>query len=524
MRAVEATEIAAGNVTGLALMESAGAAVVAAVLEEWPDIGKTPRALVLCGPGNNGGDGYVVARLLAARGWAVTVAALGDSDRLPSDAAVMRGRWTGPVAVLDDGVLAGPAPDLMVDAVFGIGVTRPIPAAVARVLNATLSEFAQVMPDQSLRKVAVDCPSGLDLDTGLPVLDLPRGDPQDGARAVRADLTVTFHRAKCGHYLAQGPALCGKLRVVPIGLRDRERSFMHAIADRVWLVEPRMHGADLCPRIWAADLRKDGGHKYDHGHVLVMAGGVGRGGAARMAARAALRVGAGLVTVAPPPAALIENAARLDAIMLRACKDADALTQMLSDERINALVLGPGLGGGARTRDLVAAALGARRATVLDADALTSFTDDPAQLFAALHDRVVLTPHEGEFAGLFPDLGFRLRKQSKIDAVRQAAARSGAVVLLKGEDTVIAAPDGTCALHSASFDRAAPWLATAGAGDVLAGIIAGMLARHADAQSLVSLVALAAWLHLEAARSFGPGLIAEDLPEEIPGLLSRLAM
>jgi hydroxyethylthiazole kinase-like uncharacterized protein yjeF len=235
-------------------------------------------------------------------------------------------------------------------------------------------------------------------------------------------------------------------------------------------------------------------------------------------------VGAGLVTVAPPPAALIENAARLDAIMLRPCRDGTALAGMLADDRVNALVLGPGLGVGARTCDLVLAALAVGRATVLDADALTSFAGDPARLFAALHGRVVLTPHEGEFARLFPDLGHRSRQGSKIDAVRQAAARCGANVLLKGEDTVIAAPDGSCALHSAGYDRAAPWLATAGAGDVLAGIIAGMLARHSHAENLVPLIGLAAWLHLQAARSFGPGLIAEDLSEEIPKLLSSFGM
>ena len=276
------------------------------------------------------------------------------------------------------------------------------------------------------------------------------------------------------------------------------------------------------------DLGKRRQHKYAHGHALILSGGVGKGGAARLAARGALRIGAGLVTVGPPPAAIIENAAQLDAIMLRPVADADTLAEILEDERMNALCLGPGLGVGARTLGLVAAALGAKRRTVLDADALTSFAEDPSKLFALLHEKCVLTPHPGEFARLFPDLAAKLSEPpikgpaySKVDAAREAAARVGCMVLLKGPDTVIADPQGRAAINSAHYERAAPWLATAGSGDVLAGMITGLLARGFAPMSAAE---TAAWLHVEAARKFGPGLIAEDLPEMIPAVFRDLGL
>ncbi len=271
----------------------------------------------------------------------------------------------------------------------------------------------------------------------------------------------------------------------------------------------------------AESLRKPvQAHKYGHGHALILAGGCGRGGAARMAARGALRVGAGLVTLGCPPAALQENAARLDAVMLRAVKDADALAAMLEDARLNALCLGPGLGLGPREGALVAAALDARRGAVLDADALTLLGTDPG-LFARLHDGCVLTPHGGEFARLFGDLADRLDTGGRADAVRAAAARAGCTVLLKGPETVLADPSGAAAIHSATGTRAAPWLATAGAGDVLAGLIAGLVARG-FAPMRASETAIC--LHADAARAFGPGLIAEDLPDMLPGVFRAMGV
>ncbi|MGB3408100.1 MAG: NAD(P)H-hydrate dehydratase, partial [Jannaschia sp.] len=267
-------------------------------------------------------------------------------------------------------------------------------------------------------------------------------------------------------------------------------------------------------------------HKYDHGHVLVLAGGLGRTGAARLAARGALRIGAGLVTVGAPAAALLECAAQLTAIMLRRCDDAAALDALLNDKRINVLCLGPGLGTDTRAVDLVYRALSSGRSTVLDADALTLIGREPG-LIAALHSDCVLTPHGGEFARLFPDIADQLAQRamagpaySKVDATRDAAARAGCTVLFKGPDTVIADPTGRASINAAVHDRAAPWLATAGAGDVLAGIIAGLLARGFSAHEAA---ASAAWVQVEAARHFGPGLIAEDLPDQIPAVLRSLS-
>jgi len=276
----------------------------------------------------------------------------------------------------------------------------------------------------------------------------------------------------------------------------------------------------VSPALVARLAKSERQHKYDHGHVLVLAGGVGQGGAARMSARAALRVGAGLVTLAPPPAAIIENAAQLNAVMLRAVGDAHDLYRVLEDGRITTLLLGPGLGRGERTRGLVSTALASGRAVVLDADALTSFEADSQDLFAALHPACVLTPHAGEFVRLFPEEAAEIRAARKPLEIRQAlhraALRANAVVLLKGALTRIAAPGHVVGEHEATGERAAPWLATAGSGDVLAGIIAGLLARGFSAREAAL---LGTWLHVEAGRMVGPGLIAEDLPEALPDVM-----
>ena len=286
----------------------------------------------------------------------------------------------------------------------------------------------------------------------------------------------------------------------------------------------------LIDRETVPDLRKPVGHKFDHGHAVVLCGGAGHTGAARLAARGALRAGAGLVTLGVPPAAQLEVAAQITAIMLERIADADALAAKLDDERVNALCLGPGLGLSERAAGLVDAALGVGHlhvswSTVFDADALTLIASDPTRM-AALNASCVLTPHGGEFARLFPDIAERYAAApthgpaySKVDATRDAAHRCGAVVLFKGPDTVIAHPDGRANVHSAAYDRAAPWLATAGAGDVLAGLITGLLARGFDPMTAAS---VAAWLHVECARAFGPGLIAEDLPETLPQVLRGL--
>ena len=500
MRAVEGAAIALGRVSGLELMERAGAGVVAAVFATWPALrGNAQRAVVLCGPGNNGGDGYVVARLLRLWGWQVFVHATAAGG---ADAAREAQAWSAaggnvlPLtcdAVL--GSLQGAA--VVVDALLGIGQMRSADVLLAPVLQAKA-----VLGAGDLRWVALDVPTGLNVDSGR----------LTGALVCAADLTVTFHRAKIGHHLGLGPALCGRLAVVDLGISSGQTQGVPVAAP-------------------AKGLGKGMGHKFSYGHALILGGPVGQGGAARLAARGALRVGAGLVTLACPQQSLAENAARLDAVMLRGVEDGAALGETLQDERISALCLGPGLGLDARAAGLVRAGLHAGHVrqlpTVLDADALTLLSRDPT-LVAALHPACVLTPHGGEFARLFPDLAARFTKgteadasYSKVDATRAAARRMGCVVLFKGADTVIASSDGTCALSAATYDTQAPWLATAGAGDVLAGIICGLLARgfHPQVASETG-----AWLHRAAARQFGAGLIAEDLPDQLPAVFRALGL
>ena len=274
---------------------------------------------------------------------------------------------------------------------------------------------------------------------------------------------------------------------------------------------------------WLPLLRKTpDGYKFRHGHALVVSGGAGRTGAARLAARGALRVGAGLVTLGVPPAAQLEAACQLTAIMLTRLRDARALEATLQDARLTALCIGPALGLQDREAALVATALASHRAIVLDADALTLLAAHPA-LFSALHGASVLTPHHGEFARLFPDLAGRATADlaAKCAATREAAARSGAVILYKGAETIIAAPSGETAIHVATGDHAAPWLATAGSGDVLSGIITGLLARGLAPFEAAK---IGTWLHAEAARQFGPGLIAEDLPETLPLVFRQLGL
>ncbi|RMD47427.1 MAG: NAD(P)H-hydrate dehydratase [Alphaproteobacteria bacterium] len=497
MRAIEQRAIASGAVSGLELMERAGAGAAEAALARWPELADGPRrAVILAGPGNNGGDGYVLARHLAARWIDTVVVAFGTPGPRAPDAAASAARWREAGGrVIGPEELGGlPAPDLVVDALFGTGLSRPFtpPALPWR---------------RPARRLAIDIASGLSADTGRVL-----------GGVLAADLTVTFHRRKLGHVIGEGPALSGEVVVADIGLDRRE---VRAA------IGPQAATAPGPARLVGrpGPLAKDGGHKYRHGHVLVVAGGPARGGAARLAARAALRIGAGLVTVAAPRAALVENAARLDAIMLREADGPDELAALLADARRNAVAIGPGLGTGSEARARVLAVLGAGRATVLDADALTAFAPAPEELFRAISGPTVLTPHDGEFARLFPDLAAPLSdpasaaEWSRAEAVRAAAERSGAVVLLKGPDTLIADPEGRLAVHLAAGPRAAPWLATAGAGDVLAGLIAGLMARG---RAPLRAAAEAAWLHVEAARRFGPGLIAEDLPEMLPAVLADL--
>lgn len=512
MRAIEQAAIASDAVTGLELMERAGQGVVDAVFEEWPALAKTShRAVVLCGPGNNGGDGFVVARLLKQHGWDVDVFLYGDPDRLPVDARTNYDRWCalGPVQNLTLKTLHDLQNEhfsVVCDALFGTGLTRPVQGDLVPILKTIR---LGLWPYERARLplehyVAIDVPTSICADSGE--LIVKEGDT---LAHFRADLTVTFHAPKLGHYLCDGPDVVGKLAVKDIGLTY---SCDHSV---------RLTGA-------GDDLDKEASrHKFSHGHAIVLSGAAGHTGAARLSARGALRVGAGMVTVASPKSAMLENALQLTAIMVLEADGPQALKRVLDDERINALCLGPALGVDTRAAKLVAVALEAKRKTVCDADALTLLSQD-AGLFAKLHESCVLTPHAGEFKRLFPDIAEKLDAPaitgpaySKVDATRDAAKRAGCVVLFKGADTVIASPDGKASINASLYERSAPWLATAGSGDVLAGFITGLLARgyapHAAAE-------VGAYLHTECGLSFGAGLVAEDLPEELPKVFKMLGI
>ncbi|MBS1303613.1 NAD(P)H-hydrate dehydratase [Loktanella sp. SALINAS62] len=497
MRTIEQRAIAAGTVRAGTLMERAGQAAVD-VIRSWMNVvdGNRRKAVVLCGPGRNGGDGFVVARLLAQAGWTVDVHFAGDADRLPVEARANHDRWQDIGTIAPDDQMPDANADLVIDALFGIGLSRPL-EGMARVWAATIGQSKETV-------VALDMPSGLCGDSGRVLGDV----------AVTAGLTVSFHAGKVGHYLAQAPQHCGRVVTVDIGLKTPSDMTLTQL-----VTPPSGLGKAL------------GKHKYDHGHALILAGGVGQGGAARMAARAALRIGAGAVTVGCPPSALIENAAQLNAIMLRSIKDGSALSKALGDQRFSAVCLGPGLGLTDRQAGLVTAALDwagdlpDRRGLVLDADALTILSRS-ATLFEKLGPNCVLTPHDGEFARLFPDIADQLNSTatrgpafSRLDAARLAAMRAGCTILLKGPDTVIATHTGQAAIHAGIYERATPWLATAGAGDVLSGMITGLLARGMRVEAAA---AQAAWVHVMAAQHYGPGLIAEDLPDLIPAILRQL--
>ena len=467
-----------GGVPGIRLMERAGEAVADAIRARSR---AGSRVIVVAGPGNNGGDGFVAARLLGERGYQVEVLLIGDGARLKGDAALAAKAWTGPTAASDPAALAGA--DVIIDALFGAGLDRPVeglPRAMIEAMNA-----------QPGPVVAVDLPSGVNGTSGA-VMGL----------AVKASQTVTFFRKKPGHVLLPGRLFCGPVTIGDIG-----------IADSV-LADIRPLAFENTPQLWHANFPRPqlSGNKYDRGHAVVASGPSWSTGAARLAARGALRAGAGLVTIASPREAIAVNAMSNLAIMVRPVDGAEELTKFLTDRRLNAFAIGPGVGVGEETCACVLAALTGDRAVVLDADAMTSFAREPQRLANALRDRgragqnTILTPHEGEFSRFFGALNERTKVGTKLDRARLASQMTGAIVLLKGADTVVAAADGRAAITA----NAPAYLATAGAGDVLTGIAVGLLAQGMPA---FEAAAAAAWLHGEAARSFGPGLISEDLPE-----------
>ena len=484
----------ASGISGFTLMQRAGIAVADACVA-LSQLGPSSAA-VLCGPGNNAGDGFIAAQRLQQAGWTVRCYGLGDIAALPADALKAARQWSGQTLSLER--FSPGSETLIVDALFGAGLSRDLAGPVADAIDKANASGKPI--------VAVDMPSGVDGNTGA-----------ERGRAVQATVTVTFGRAKPGHYLFPGAARTARLVVADIGIP----SDLLERADPLTMLNR--------PDLWVHHFpwpRVDG-HKYSRGHAVVVSGGLSHTGAARLSARAALRIGAGLVTLASPEEALAVNAGQLTAVMVRVSDGPQALGEILADTRKNAVVVGPGLGVGDATRQLVETALSPQaarregdpaRACLLDADALTSFGKDARALrgfVAAAPGSVVVTPHEGEFARLFGAEPSVTGAGSKLDRARAAAGLLGCVVLLKGADTVVAAPDGRATVS----EDPVPWLATAGSGDVLSGMIGGLLAQGMPA---FEAAAAGSYLHAAAGRRFGPGLIAEDLPDAIPGALRDL--
>jgi NAD(P)H-hydrate epimerase len=469
----------------LVLMERAGRAVAEAAAKLVPFCGKM---LIVCGPGNNGGDGFVAARLLKGRGYRISLILLGDRGLLRGDARAMADMWDGPIGSAEE---FDPAEgDLIIDAVFGAGLTRPIVGDAAAVLNAMNRSEKPIL--------AVDLPSGIDGNTG-----------QICGVAVQAHTTVTFFRLKPAHILYPGRKKCGNVILADIGI---SAGVLDEIQPKLRLNSPDMWSGLI-------DVPDEEGHKFNRGHLIVLSGGPESTGAARLAAHAAARIGAGLVTVASPSEALLVNAVALSDIMVKSSDGVEGLRRLLDDRRRNAVVLGPGNGVGDALRDCVGLALASDRSLVLDADALTSFEGDAKGLqslvLPAHAKKVVATPHDGEFSRLFKHEAEILIQKDRLGRAQAAAKFLGIVVILKGPDCVIAAPDGRATINQ----NGTPWLATAGSGDVLAGIIGGLLAQGAEAYEAAT---AAVWLHADAGRSIGPGLLAHDLPLALRDVVSRL--
>ncbi|MFT3726816.1 MAG: NAD(P)H-hydrate dehydratase [Terricaulis sp.] len=475
MRAIDEATAASGMPTH-SLMENAGRAVANAIIERF-----SPRPTsVVCGPGNNGGDGWVAARVLLERGWPVWVETLAPREQLSGDARAAAARWTG--EVLPAGSRKFEA-QLFVDAMFGAGLSRPLAGEAA-----TYAAMFAATPD---KVVAVDVPSGLHGDTAKPV----------GEACARAGLTLTFVRKKLAHVLMPGRSLCGGVVVADIGAGDEIVAAQGATI------------RENDPECWIAQFPWPAQQTYKHrrGHVFVASGGRARTGAARLAARSALRVGSGLVTVLSPPDAVAENAAQLTAIMLREAADGAALVEAIGGAA--ALAIGPAFGVDASARAKLEALLAQKERCplVIDADAITLLSPVSS---GALRAGDVMTPHAGEFERAFP--GVLQASATRVEAARAAATKAGCVVLLKGPDTVIAAPDGSAFVNTSGT----PFLATAGSGDALAGLIAGLIG-----QGMASFAAAAAgaWVHGRAGEALGPGLIAEDISEILPSVLNALA-
>jgi len=464
------------GISNLSLMENAGRTVAMYIIDNW-DPGEVA---VMCGRGNNGGDGFVVARLLSEAGWRVRVGLLGfDSPKvLTGDVKEMAERWSGDICPLDTSLLDRAS--LIVDALFGAGISRPVSEIVREVLEAADNSGVPI--------VAVDLPSGVNGDTGE-ILGF----------APTCHSTITFGRPKLGHFLDPGADRLGNLVVKDIGIPE---TLISSLNCKVFHNKPKSWGADFpCPDFLT--------NKFDRGHVTIF-GGREMTGAARLAARGAIRAGAGLVTIASPQQAVPIYATDWPEFIIKSFYNFSQIKYYFKTKKVSAIVIGPGLGIGSRLRRLIINCVRMGLPVVLDADAISNFANEPKKLFnATLAGNGVLTPHEGEFGRIFNFEG------SKVSRALQAARVSGATVLLKGAKTVIASPDGRAAIN----DNAPPWLATAGSGDVLAGMIGAIAAQGVPS---FEAACIAAWLHGAAANQIGPGLIASDLPSFLPVEIAKL--
>lgn len=471
MGAADAASSESG-IPSFGLMERAGQAVAASALRHFPG---ARRFVVLCGPGNNGGDGYVAARALAEAGASVAIYHLADPQKLKGDAKLARELSGLPSQPLQDYHPANG--DVVIDALFGAGLARAVPEPVVDVIHKVREAKIPVL--------AVDLPSGLCGRRGIPL----------GA-AFEANCTVTFMTRKPGHLLLPGRVRCGEVEVFDIGIPAR---IIDTVAGKT---------RENSPVLWRNLLPASGPdtHKYRRGHLTVFSGPASRTGAARLSAAAGLKTGAGLVTVASPSDAMEVNAASLTAVMLHQIDTVEDLETWLRTAKLAAFVLGPGFGVGGRARQFVLALRD--RPLVLDADGITSFRDDPPELFDAFADgntHLALTPHEGEFSRLFPDLAAD-ENLSKVEKAVKAAERAHAAIVYKGADTVIAAPDGRAYIDT----NGPPSLATAGSGDVLAGMIGALFAQGMPA---FDAAAAAVYFHGEAAKRVGRSMTAEDLAD-----------
>jgi hydroxyethylthiazole kinase-like uncharacterized protein yjeF len=488
--------IAAGPTDGIDLMRRAGEAVAAVVLKRYP---AATHVHVLCGPGNNGGDGYIVARILAGSGVGTTIWASG-TPRPESDAALAAAQCPVKPRPLSD--FAAEAGSIVVDALYGAGLSKPLSGDAAKAVDTATALRLPV--------VAVDLPSGVSGASGEIL-----------GKAFRSEVTVTFARKKPGHLLLPGRERCGEIVLADIGIGDGT------------IAQIAVSTFENVPDLWLREFPVPAvdAHKYKRGHVGVFSGGPSATGAARLSALAAARSGAGAVTVLSPANAMQANAAHLTSIMLREAGSLEEVQEFLAARHPEALMFGPGLGAKPKVGDFALQLIGTlgdearassapshASAIVLDADAITSLSHQPQALFEAARrpnaPALVMTPHEGEFARLFPDIAGDIAS-SKLDKARTAAARANATIVYKGADTVIAAPNGLAAINS----NGVAWLATAGSGDVLSGIIAGLLAQGMPA---FEAACAAVWIHAEAGSRFGPGLIAEDLPLALVPVLREL--